>query len=1248
MNIGFRVSIPVLLILCLFAATAQAQPVQNGYAAVTCYSDQAYGNPDGVVAALIDVRLAHLQPFNMHWPAPKWTGPGGSWKRSNLGEVFGVSFDAAGNFYLASTSVYTGAPPGGPGGSGAIYQINGVTGTIANFVTTLNAACGSVIGTSTIPNTGNGLGNIAYDAANNQFFATNFEDGKIYRIDAAGTIQSAFDPFGPDGCTAGPAPLGELLWGVGVYNGRVYFSRWSEDCGAPGAASANEIWSVALNGSGDFTGTEQLEITVPTLPSAIHSNPVADIEFSAGGRMLLAERTMKAVGNNPIYPQAHASRVLEYEVVASVWVSTGVTFDIGVPASSGCGSWPGGYNAAGGVDYTYASYDPQSDQLRDCDSAIWASGDALKFSGQVVYGFQRLPASGGNPSNSVLIDADGNLGAGDKFQMGDIDIYRRCGAIPSDPCKDIRVTSKQVQQADGGCCHELTITGVPANTFSSVSASLLTSNVSFTGVIGPTGWNVTNTGTFATWDSAGTIPGGTLSGLTFCIYSLAAPPQLVEITFHAADGTICKDTLTFDCPQLPPPIPPCVTFGRIELECTETGPNGSVYDLSFTVTNQSPFSLPPYNLPAENIVVYPITSGVNVSPGSVALSPVLGYNQTSGPLGFTIGGPGVGPGDTVCIVVQLHGKKLQQDYQWCCPPDTLCFVLPPCKDCCDSVDISVKGGVKQKGNNGALIQSTVNVTPGPVMKAQASIMSVTRSTVWCPRFMPGAPPVYVPMIAGGPMLAQITSAAITPAMPLSAGITPPTNEVVWGTVPSGVNMGGNIGLGLSFPGSSLGWRCRDTLTICVRYTFTDTACRTCDTVVYYRLPRTGGIEIFDHSGTGVIVSRAAGENPLYEEKGATGHNPLYGERVEGPGIELEMSSLTDGVLSLSHWWQDQLQGEPTVRLIRMLVEPEAGVAITSLRGQASGTQGTIADRTASIAVDLNPRETDQFDVRFDNPDQVRRFTLRVRFRYVEASDPTDTLLSRPYLVIAGVPGEGEGDIVAGDGVSERPVGVRTFMLYFVNNNALKRPISRVEIAIDEDGADAPVILAVGPPNEADPQRVTLEVVENMTGRSRHDIAMNAVRNLKAIAAPGDSILPIYLTVGGIGDEPLKLAYATYDEEGTVITRGEVEVVDPLGTTSAPDDDRAVAGTSVMLYPVAPNPGAGDRTIRFRLGRAESNVSIAIHDLSGREVARPIDGRGFVAGTHMLVVAAGDLPAGSYYVVLKTTGERVSTTMQVMR
>ncbi len=1239
-----RLTAPIIALVIVASCAASdlfAQPVLNGYAVGTCYSG---ANPGHFVMGLMDIRNANLQPLNANWMPPGSHGPTANWTATNLGEIFGIAFDAAGNFYVTATGVYAqSAPPNGPGGSGAIYKIDGVTGMITNWVTTVYSPCAAVNGTTTLPNDSVGLGNIAFDAAHNQFFVTNFEDGKIYRINMAGVVQDSFDPFSPDGCAAGIAPLGERVWGIGVYNDTVYFSRWVEDqgWGHYSAATANEIWSVALDGSGDFTGSEQLEISLPSLGGNQYSNPVSDIAFNGSGRMLLAERSMSGQSNNPLYPSAHQSRLLEYVETAGTWVPSSNTFSVG--------AYSVGNNSAGGCDYGYGSVDPNTRLPVDCDSAVWVSGDALHYAfGDYIYGFARIPASGGGAAQSVFIDADGDVTQVDKLQIGDIEVFKNCGIQSHDICDSIRVNAKAVQGADGSkmCCWELTITGITPGAFSSISGQLLSSGVAFTGVIGPSGWNVTNSGTMATWDSAGTIPGGTVTGLRFCMYSTVSPPELVEVSFHAADGTVCKDTVMFDCPAMPPPIPPCISLGDTTIDCQQSGPNGSTYDLSFTVTNNSAFSLPPYTLPAENVAAYPITGGVYVTPMLVPLSPTLGYGSTSGALHFTISGPNAVPGATVCIVVQIHGKKLQQDFQWCCPPDTLCITLPSCHDCCDSVDFLIRQTkFRQIGNGAANLTSSVTVTPGPIMSASATILSVNRSDQWCPKFVNGQWS-YVNNGGGGAMAALITGAAISPSLPLNSGITPPTAQVSWGNVPAGVNYaGGSIGLQLAFPGSSLGWRCRDTIKVCVRYTFTDTLCRTCDTTVCYTLERTGTIEIIGHNGGPKLVTRLT-DSPINGGLGPDGGQKADVEEA-GPGLSIDMSGPTAGTLALAHWWQDDLPGEPQIELTSMSLTPEPGVEISSIKAQGGTASGNIVDHTATIGLDLRKGDTDKFDLSFRNPDGRGYFLMRAYFHYVDVADRKDTMVSREYVLAAVSTGDG-GDIVDADAKTTRPVGVRTFMLYFVNANVLQRPIAQVDLTVSEEGVDNPQILAVGPPNGVTGRSVSMEVVENGSRKASHDVAMNAVRNLKAIAAPGDSIVPIFITIAGVADNPVKIGYTTQDEDGNTISMGEFTLTDPLKTSRVDDpSDRIVTGTGVELFPIVPNPGSGDRTIRFRLSGGAQSVTIALYDAAGREVTRLLTNEEFGAGEHTLIYPAAELPSGNYRLVVKTRSATVSEGMTVV-
>lgn len=1198
MKTCFRFSLLAVVLLWATCRPAVAQPVQNGFMAVTCYSD---GNSNGPVVGLIDVTLAHLQTVNQHWPAPTSHGPASQpWTRANLGEVFGIAFDQAGNIYVSATSVYGNGSPGGPGGSGAIYKLDWFSGAISTF--------------ATLPNNGSGLGNIAWDAAFNQMFATNFEDGKIYRIDAAGVVQSTFDPFNPDGGSSKPAPLGERLWGIGVYNNRVYFAVWNENCNQPSNILANEIWSVALDGTGDFLGSEQLEITIPTLPSSIHSNPVSDIAFSGSGNMLVAERTM--MNSSTLQPNAHASRVLEYG--APAWTLTGNVFNVGIPGpASGCGSYPTiGAGSAGGVDYAYGTYNSTTMLPEDCDGAIWASGDVLKWSGgELIYGFQRLPSSGGNAASSVLIDADGitsGAGSGDKTHIGDVEVYKDCDSPPPGPCDDVEVSLTDL----GDCCYELTITGVGTpSPFTSVSATLLTAGVTFTGAVGPSGWSATNLSTTATWTQGGTIPPGTTNGLEFCVSTTVSAPQQVLITLHAADGTVCEYILNLNCE--PPAAGPCVVVNDDEIECTGKGPNGWEYDFSFTVTNYSPFSQTPWNLPAEHLLVY--GSGLTITPAATALVPSLNHGATSGTLNYTMSGPGLQPGDTICITLQLHGAQVGDGYRWCCPPEMFYFVLPPCRDCCDSVDITIGDhSVRQIGNTAASVGSPVNVSPKPLMKVQANIMNVSRSRIWCP----DATGLYVPVSSPTTIGAVITGGTISPSMPVSSGFTPPTGEVIWGTIYSGVNFSsGSIGLNLAFPGTSLGWRCRDTLTVCVRYSFTDTSWVTCDTVVYFKIPRCGRVDIAAKDDD--VVPASFGE--VVQGQGISVGEPLYSNVVAGPAFELSMSSEVQGSLSVAHWWQDAPIALDKIRLVRMHVTPEPGIDITNLTPQAGGEAATITDRTATVAVDLREGETDVFDIDFDNPTNADFFALRITFDYVDTDDPETELASREYVVYGDLGGGSpEGRIEVVEASKSNPVLYKLLIGSNANHSADWISPACFRFTPPEGVR----ILASGP--MPDSGFAEFHVLKSFSRASSLFMQLPSPGDYRKESIPQEKTLELWLVLEG-DVNVFDLDWEALNMDGEMIGSGSVEL---SPTSTVRDGDDIVPGAAIHLLEAYPNPTEGSVTTGFNLTRSE-RVSLAVYDLSGREVARVVDNELLNAGSYRYDLNLKSLPSGAYYIRMKT-------------
>lgn len=385
-------------------------------AAATFWSPNLNG-PDSGVLTVVDFQNQGAAPLGNAgpWLTPFYNGPGNSWNKGNLGTVFGLTIDDQGNIYLASSSCYNNDYfPGNL--AGRIWKINATTGAFSQFNNLPNFADPSVSPGQNLP----GLGNISFDCDHRQIFVTNEEDGKIYRLSMTPNAAplSTFDPGAPDNGQPGWAPLGERLWAVQYHANRVYYSVWAEDEGRPSATAANQIWSVALNGSGDFiAGSQQLELNVPPWQGN-WSNPVSDISFGPAGQMLFAERCMI----NDTQPNAHHSRLLEYICAvdpasgAKQWIPSGNLYGVGV-FDVPPGQAP---SSAGGCDYDLG-----------VGNRVWVTGDALEFGPDYVYGLQGLPNTGGDYTNSINFDDNNQYAYQDKTEIGDIEIS--CQTHPQQP-----------------------------------------------------------------------------------------------------------------------------------------------------------------------------------------------------------------------------------------------------------------------------------------------------------------------------------------------------------------------------------------------------------------------------------------------------------------------------------------------------------------------------------------------------------------------------------------------------------------------------------------------------------------------------------------------------------------------------------------------------------------------------------------------------------------------------------------------
>ena len=441
------------------------------------------------VLTVFDLSNANTAPVDSWWSLGRYSDP--DWNQNNLGSIFGLALDDDGDIFVTSTRSWNSDWPG-IGGWGAIYRIDRYTGDITVF--------------ATLPNTNSGLGSITWDCEHQVFFVTNMEDGLIYQLDTNGNVLSTFDPALPWNGAAGPVALGDRPWAVEVHAGRLYFSMWNEHIDSGTNASSNEIWSVELDASGTPVGVEELEITIPSFQSTNWSSPVSDIRFSPRGTMLLAERSQTSFESL----SAHRARLLEYECKNGAWVP-GNTFGVGEI---------GGNNASGGVDADVAR--------------TWASGDALHLNHPApysnIYGFAGIPATGGDVTNSVLVDYQDNLIAQDKTMIGDLVVTK---AAP-EPCMNLNHFGTHCRfHHHNGMYHKVDFG------FSAIGGGTI-EEVHVTGPAGTTFAPGTLVGPFAPYQS---YP------VSVKMFNAPAGQQVcLTLTAVFADGTVCEDELCFVTP----------------------------------------------------------------------------------------------------------------------------------------------------------------------------------------------------------------------------------------------------------------------------------------------------------------------------------------------------------------------------------------------------------------------------------------------------------------------------------------------------------------------------------------------------------------------------------------------------------------------------------------------------------------------------------------------------------------------------
>lgn len=205
--------------------------------------------------------------------------------------------------------------------------------------------------------------------------------------------------------------------------------------------------------------------------------------------------------------------------------------------------------------------------------------------------------------------------------------------------------------------------------------------------------------------------------------------------------------------------------------------------------------------------------------------------------------PGAGPTDSI---IAVGGMSV-------CPPPP-----NPVGDCCDGFIRNVTSTVSPNPNPilNYQVSATLNAGPNRIRKVEVAVvsLSIKHSNIDCQRCFNN--PHYWGTLVPWATTSPLVPTSLTPSPTLN-----PINIPAYPSTPFGASyvnyrdftMGSNSGPGILMSGinqknikflislqkPSLLQCCADTIDFCIRYKFTDTTCRVCDTLVCYKVINKG-------------------------------------------------------------------------------------------------------------------------------------------------------------------------------------------------------------------------------------------------------------------------------------------------------------------------------------------------------------------------------------------------------------------------
>ena len=299
--------------------------VTDGIVAITCGVLANLPEEDQWAFGLVDINgvLPATERLDVTSQAEMYHHP--SWHIDSIGILFGITMDHCGNIYATASANYTneffgftaknrygniGGGANALSAAGAIYKIDALTGQASLFTSLPQQVFvlqhdGCYSFDTDDRNTGPGLGNITFSTDHLVFYVTNFEDGRIYRIDLDGTILDSYDPLAYDDGMPGPTQLEDLAYGIDISNdgAELFFGTM----GQVGSLEQATIYSIPLNPDGSFSGTINNAVLPPgatwdnytgdetfhyEIPDGSFYNfdYISDLEFDPDGSLLVGNR----------------------------------------------------------------------------------------------------------------------------------------------------------------------------------------------------------------------------------------------------------------------------------------------------------------------------------------------------------------------------------------------------------------------------------------------------------------------------------------------------------------------------------------------------------------------------------------------------------------------------------------------------------------------------------------------------------------------------------------------------------------------------------------------------------------------------------------------------------------------------------------------------------------------------------------------------------------------------------------------